>query len=65
VAACMHYKNEVNPYTWSLICSKEEIPEFSSLLILPLPRIATLLAVIFHRRNRFRCRKNSYSDLVK
>jgi len=46
-------------------CSKEEIPEFSSLLILPLLRIATLLAVIFHRRNRFRCRKNSYSDLVK
>jgi len=49
VAAITNYDNEFNPYTWNLICPKESIPEFPSLIILPLFMIATLLAFIVYR----------------
>ena len=49
-AEITNYDNEFNPYTWSLICPKDAIPEFPSFLILPLFIIATLVAVISYRR---------------
>jgi len=42
--------NEFDPYTWSLYCPVEAIPEFPSFLLLPLFMISTLLAVIVYRR---------------
>ena len=50
VAVIDNYDNEFNPYTWSLYCPVETIPEFPSFLIVPLFIISTLLAVIFYRR---------------
>ena len=50
VAVITNYNNEFNPYSWSLICPKEQIPEFPSFLILPLFMITTLLLVIVYRR---------------
>ncbi len=46
VAVITNYDNEFNPYTRGLICPKDEISEFHSLIILPIFMIATLLAVI-------------------
>ena len=37
---------------WSLIVPMDTIPEFSSLIILPLFMIATLLAALVHRRRK-------------
>jgi len=63
VAVIKNYDNEFNPYTWSLICPKESIPEFPSLLILPLFMIATLLAVIAYRRKHLsECKNPSYHE---
>lgn len=39
-----NYYNEFNPYSWTLYVHEDAIPEFSSLLFLPLFMIATLLA---------------------
>lgn len=52
VAVIMNYHNEFDPYIWTLYVDKDAIPEFSSLLILPLFMIATLLVVIIYKRKR-------------
>jgi len=52
VAVIKNYYNEFNPYTWTLYVPKEAIPEFPSLIILPLFMITTLLAVIIYKRTQ-------------
>ena len=51
VAVIDNYYNEFNPYSWTLYVHEDEIPEFPSLLILPLFMIATLVAVIIYEKN--------------
>jgi endonuclease YncB( thermonuclease family) len=43
VAVIDNYPNEFDPYTWSLYCLTEVIPEFPSFLVLPLFAVLTLL----------------------
>ena len=42
--------NEFDPNTWNLYIHKNDIPEFSSWIILPLFLIAILVAVIIKKR---------------
>jgi len=42
--------NEFDPYTWSLYCPIEAIPEFPSSIILLLFMVSILLAVMLYRR---------------
>jgi hypothetical protein len=46
------YDNEFDPDTWTLYVSKQEIPEFQSILILPIFMTATLLAAMLFKRKR-------------
>lgn len=41
--------NEFNPDSWTLYVPKQEIPEFSSLLILPLFMLSTLMTIMVYR----------------
>lgn len=56
VAVVNDYDNEFNPYTWSLYCPIEAIPEFPSFLVLPLFILATLPVAIFYRRKHSQAR---------
>jgi hypothetical protein len=44
------HDNEFDPYTWTLYIHENTIPEYTSLLVLPLFMIATLLTVTIHKR---------------
>ncbi|MFX1484605.1 MAG: thermonuclease family protein, partial [Promethearchaeota archaeon] len=50
VAIISNYYNEFNPYSWSLICPKDSIPEFPLLILLPSFMVCTLLVATFYRR---------------
>lgn len=46
-----NFDNEFNPYSWSLYVSNEEIPEFSSMIMLSTLIIATLVIIRITRKN--------------
>jgi len=59
VAVIKNYHNEFDPYTWTLYVDKDSIPEFPSLLILPLFILSTLLAAIVYRKKTNKSQKAS------
>lgn len=52
VAVISNYYNEFNPYDWTLYVHEDDIPELSSLIILPLFMLASFLAALAIRRKR-------------
>jgi peptidylprolyl isomerase len=54
-AVISNYYNEFNPYDWTLYVPEEVIPEFPSLILLPLFLLGTLLATVFYRRKSKVC----------
>lgn len=50
VADIDNYYNEFNPYEWSLTVLKDTIPEFSSLVILPLFIFFSFILILVRRR---------------
>ena len=50
VAEIDNYYNEFNPYEWTLTVHKSVIPEFPSLIILPLLMIGILIVVLVRKR---------------
>lgn len=45
------FENEFNPDSWSLYVSKEEIPEFSSIMFTFTLVVSTLILVVVYRKN--------------
>ncbi len=52
VAIISDYYNEFNPYSWTLYVHEDDIPEFPTLIMLPLFMISTILVAILYRRKR-------------
>lgn len=50
VVVISNYYNEFGPYSWTLYVDEDAIPEFPSIIILPLFMIATLLVAMMYRR---------------
>jgi|Deesub1362A_J573_1020465.scaffolds.fasta_scaffold00551_14 hypothetical protein len=58
------YDNEFDPYTWTLYIHENTIPEYTSLLVLPLFIIATLLTTIVYKRKVLDNQYNGHIFLI-
>lgn len=64
VAEIDNYYNEFNPYEWSLTVPKDTIPEFPSIIILPLFIISSLILILAHRRRNLAKPTSTSLDLT-